>query len=188
MAGRLVIFSGPSGTGKSTIVKHILGIKKFELSFSVSACSRSKRPGEVEGKDYYFLTLDEFKTKIEENEFLEWEEVYGNHYYGTLKGEVEKLRLKNNVIFDVDVVGGINIKRQYKDTSISIFVEPPSIEELGKRLRDRKTESEESIKKRIRKANMELRYASRYDHVIKNDKLDDALAETEKLVADFLLK
>lgn len=188
MAGKLVILSGPSGAGKSTLAKHLLKIKKYNLVFSVSACSRKIRPGEVEGKDYYFLSIDSFKSKIEEDEFLEWEEVYPGHYYGTLKIEVEKLRMTgDNVIFDVDVMGAINIKRKYKEEAISIFVMPPSVEVLEERLIMRKTDSPENIQKRLRKTKMELVYARRFDHVIENDNLDNATAEVEKLVSDFLL-
>jgi guanylate kinase len=188
MAGKLVILSGPSGAGKSTLAKHLLESKKYNLVFSVSACSRKQRPGEVEGKDYYFLSIDSFKSKIEEDEFLEWEEVYPGHYYGTLKIEIEKRRMTgDNVIFDVDVMGAINIKRKYKDEAISIFVKPPSIEVLEERLKKRKTDSPESIQKRLRKTKMELVYARRFDHIIENDNLDTAIAEIEKLVDDFLL-
>jgi guanylate kinase len=189
MAGKLVILSGPSGAGKSTLAKHLLKNEKYELAFSVSACSRKKRPEEVEGEDYYFLSIDSFKSKIEENEFLEWEEVYPGHYYGTLKIEVEKLRMTgDNVVFDVDVMGAISIKRKYKEEAISIFVKPPSIEVLEERLNKRNTDTPESIQKRLRKTKMELVYARRFDHVIVNDMLDDALSEVDKLVQDFLLK
>jgi guanylate kinase len=189
MPGKLVILSGPSGAGKSTIAKHLLKNEKYDLVFSVSACSRKMRPGEVEGKHYYFLSIDSFKSKIEENEFLEWEEVYPGHYYGTLKIEVEKLRMTGkNVVFDVDVMGAINIKRKYKEEAVSIFVKPPSIEELEKRLNKRNTETPESIQKRLRKTKMELVYARRFDHIIVNDVLDNAFAEVDKITKDFLLK
>ncbi len=189
MAGKLVILSGPSGAGKSTFAKHLLKNEKYRLVFSVSACSRKKRPSEVEGKDYYFLSIDSFKSKIEENEFLEWEEVYPSQYYGTLNIEVEKLRMSgDNVIFDVDVMGAINIKRKYKEDAISIFIKPPSLEILEKRLKKRNTETPESIQKRLRKTKLELVYARRFDHVIVNDELNDTLTEVDKLVSDFLIK
>ena len=189
MAGKLIILSGPSGAGKSTLARHLLKNAKYNLEFSVSACSRKMRSGEIEGKDYYFLSIDSIKSKIEENEFLVWEEVYPGHYYGTLKLEVEKLRMTGrNVVFDVDVMGAINIKRIYKDEALSIFVKPPSIEILEERLQKRNTETPESIQKRLRKTKMELVYARRFDHVITNDKLDVALAEVDKLAENFLLK
>ncbi len=187
MAGKLVILSGPSGAGKSTIAKHLLSKPDFNLAFSISACSRKKRTDETEGKDYYFLSIDTFKSRIEDNEFLEWEEVYPNQYYGTLKVEVEKLRaLGKNVIFDVDVMGGMSIKRKYKENAVSIFVSPPSIKTLEKRLIDRKTESPESIARRIRKVKMEMVYANRFDHIIQNDDLESAFAEAENIVSKFL--
>ena len=185
--GKLVILSGPSGAGKSTIAKHLLENKDYNLAFSVSACSRKMREGEVEGKDYFFLSIDSFKSKIDDNEFLEWEEVYPNLYYGTLRGEVEKLRSAGyNVIFDVDVMGAVNIKRNYKETAISIFVNPPSLEELEARLKGRNTESDDDIARRIRKAKMELIYAKRFDHIVENNKLEDALKEADSLVSNFL--
>ncbi len=187
MSGKLVILSGPSGAGKSTITQHLLSKKSLNLAFSVSACSRKKREDETDGKEYYFLSIDAFKSKIEDNEFLEWEEVYSNQYYGTLKMEVEKLRaLGKNVIFDVDVVGGLNIKRKYKENALSVFVSPPSVETLEERLTARNTESPESISRRVRKAKMEMAYARRFDHIIENDNLEIALAEAESLVDKFL--
>ena len=189
MAGKLVILSGPSGAGKSTIVKHLLDNEAYNLAFSISACSRKMRDGEVEGKDYYFLSIDAFKTKIEDNAFLEWEEVYPNHYYGTLQAQVEQLRSAGkNVIFDVDVMGAINIKRHYKENAISIFINPPSFEELEKRLKSRNTETDESIAKRVRKAKMELAYAKKFEHIITNDKLEDAFKEADQIVSTFLNK
>lgn len=189
MSGKLVILSGPSGAGKSTIVKHILANEAYNLTFSVSACSRKKRDNEVEGKDYYFLSIDAFKSKIEDKAFLEWEEVYPNHYYGTLKLQVEQLRAEGkNVIFDVDVMGAINIKRMYKENAISIFINPPSLEELENRLKSRNTETPESIAKRVRKARMELVYAKKFDHIVTNNLLETAFQETDKLVGDFLNK
>jgi guanylate kinase len=187
MSGKLIILSGPSGAGKSTIASYLLKNPEYNLAFSVSACSRKKREGELEGKDYYFMSIDSFKSKIEENEFLEWEEVYPLHYYGTLKSEVEKLRsLGMNVIFDVDVMGGINIKRKYKEEAVSIFIQPPSLEELEKRLLNRQTESPESVSRRVRKAKMEMVYAKRFDHTISNENLEDAYQEADQIVRAFL--
>lgn len=187
MAGKLVILSGPSGAGKSTLAKQLLDNEAFNLSFSVSACSRAKREGEIEGKDYYFLSIDSFKSKIEDNEFLEWEEVYHQHYYGTLKLEVEKLRSQGkNVIFDVDVMGGLNIKRKYKEEAISIFIKAPSEEVLRQRLNERNTETEESIEKRVRKSKMENTYGRRFDHTLVNDDIETAIQEVTELVSKFL--
>jgi guanylate kinase len=187
MKGKLIILTGPSGAGKSTIAKHLLKIKDFNLVFSISACSRKKREGEVDGKDYFFYSIDTFKTKIEENEFLEWEEVYPQHYYGTLRSQVEELRSSGkNVVFDVDVMGGINIKREYKENAISIFISPPSLEELELRLKSRNTESQENISRRLRKAKMEMAYAKKFDQIIENDKLDNALKTADSIVAEFL--
>ncbi len=187
MAGKLIILSGPSGTGKSTISRKILEMEEFNLSFSISACSRKIREGEIEGKDYYFLTIDSFKSKIEDNEFLEWEEVYSNQYYGTLKIEVERLKsMGKNVLFDVDVNGAMSIKRRYKEESVTIFIQPPSLDALEQRLRSRKSETEGTIAKRLRKANMENTYAKKFDHVIINENLDDAVKKAADIVRDFL--
>lgn len=187
MAGKLVVFSGPSGAGKSTIVQHLRKIEDFNLDFSISATSRPKRENEEEGKDYYFLTIDDFKSNIEDNRFIEWEEVYPNQYYGTLKSEISRLsQLGKNIIFDVDVVGGINIKRTYKDDAISVFIKPPSIEALEERLKKRQTETKESIVKRLKKAKMELTYARRFNHVIVNDDLETAQKEAEGILRAFL--
>lgn len=186
MSSKLVILSGPSGAGKSTIAKHLLNIEKLNLVFSISACSRKMREDEVNGKDYYFLSIDTFKTKIEDNEFLEWEEVYPKNYYGTLKIEVERLRSAGkNIVFDLDVNGGINIKRFFKDQAISIFINPPSLEALEDRLRSRNTETPENIAKRVRKAKLEMTYASKFDYIITNNNLEETLAEAETLVENF---
>ena len=187
MSGKLIILSGPSGAGKSTIVKHLLNIEQFNLTFSISACSRKMRDGETDGIDYQFLTIDSFKSKIDDNQFLEWEEVYPGHYYGTLKGEVERLRSSGkNILFDLDVMGAINVKRYYKEQALSVFVKPPSIEILEERLRSRNTDSPESIVKRVRKAKMEISYANRFDHIIVNEELTDALKSADELISNFL--
>lgn len=186
MKEKLVIFSGPSGSGKTTIVKYLLSVNP-KLRFSVSACSRQKRPAEVDGKDYYFFTEQEFQRKIDNNEFIEWEEVYPGHFYGTLRSEVEKIWNEGYyVIFDVDVIGGLNLKKQYPDKSLAVFVQVPSVNVLESRLRNRKTESEISLKKRLKKAAHELTYASEFDAIIINDKLEDTLIKAKEIVSDFL--
>lgn len=186
MPNKLVIFSAPSGAGKTTIVKHLLR-QNLGLEFSISAASREKRPNEVHGKDYYFLSSDEFKTRIKNNEFIEWEEVYENHFYGTLKSEVDRIwHNGNTVIFDVDVIGGLNIKKQYGEKALAVFVMPPSIEELKKRLNARSTESPENLRKRIEKAEAEISFSERFDKVIVNDVLDKALNEATIMVSEFL--
>jgi guanylate kinase len=187
--GKLIVFSAPSGSGKTTIVRHLLGIKKLNLEFSISATSREPRGEEVEGKDYYFLSLKEFKNKIKADEFLEWEEVYRDNFYGTLKSEVERIWAKGkHVIFDIDVVGGIDIKRIYPERTLSVFVKPPSIEELKIRLKKRSTESDDKINMRIAKASIELATAPQFDFIIENNKLDVALQEAEELAHNFLKK
>lgn len=186
MPGKLFIFSAPSGSGKTTIVQHLLK-QDFKLEFSISATSRAKRVNEINGKDYHFLSAEEFKAKIGNNEFLEWEEVYEGCFYGTLKSEVEKIREEgNNVIFDVDVVGGTNIKKFYKDEALAIFIQPPSIKELENRLRNRNTDSEEVIAKRVEKFKFELAFSNQFDKIIVNDKLEDAFAEAEATLINFL--
>lgn len=186
MKGKLIIFSAPSGSGKTTIVKHLLS-KNFKLDFSISATSRPSRGNETHGKDYYFLTAEEFRSKIEANEFLEWEEVYPDRYYGTLKSEVERIReTGHHVIFDVDVVGGCNIKEYYGKEALSIFVQPPSVEELRRRLVGRSTDSPEVIATRVEKAEYELSFAPRFDVILINDLLEEAFAKAEELVSQFL--
>ncbi|WP_430814689.1 guanylate kinase [Carboxylicivirga sp. RSCT41] len=186
--GKLIIFSAPSGSGKSTIVQALLK-KGFNLEFSISATSRAPRGEEKNGVEYYFLSPDEFRDKIAKGDFLEWEEVYENNYYGTLKSEVNRIcSVGNNIVFDVDVVGGVNIKKMYGDKALSIFVQPPSIEELRKRLVNRGTDSAEKIEMRIAKAEEELAYAAEFDKVIVNDNLEQALESTEKALLNFLGK
>ena len=186
--GKIVIFSAPSGAGKTTIVHEMLKVKEFNLAFSISATSRKPREGEKDGVDYYFLSTGEFKRKIKENQFIEWVEVYKDQFYGTLRSEVERLfKLGKNVVFDVDVIGGISIKREYPDQSLSIFVMPPSIEELKNRLLKRGTETEESIKKRLERAKFEISLSDKFDVIIVNDDLQKAIQQTRKVLADFLL-
>lgn len=184
---KLIIFSAPSGSGKTTIVKHLLSIEKFNLAFSISATSRQPRGEEQNGKEYYFLSVEEFKKRIEQNDFLEWEEVYTSNFYGTLKSEVERLwALGKTIVFDIDVMGGLRLKEQFPTQSLAIFVKPPSVEELENRLRQRQTESEDKIKMRIDKALQELSVAHRFDIIIENNILEKALQEAENAVEQFL--
>ena len=186
MHGKLIIFSAPSGAGKTTIVRHLLG-KDLNLEFSISATSRGMRHTETNGKDYYFLTPEEFRSKIDNYEFLEWEEVYPGTFYGTLKSEVERIRtLGKNVIFDVDVVGGCNIKKYYGDEALAIFVQPPSVEELRNRLVSRSTDAPEVIEKRVSKAAYELTFASQFDCIIVNEHLETAFEEAERCIRKFI--
>ncbi len=186
MKGKLIIFSAPSGAGKTSIVKHLLD-KNLNLRFSVSATSRAPRHNEVHGKDYYFMSNDEFQQKVKNNEFLEWEEVYNGTCYGTLKSEVEHLLgTGKNVIFDVDVIGGLNIKKHYEEDAFAVFVMPPSVEELKNRLRNRATDSEEKIQTRIEKAEYELSFAKEFDKILINDNFGKACEEAENLVRNFL--
>lgn len=184
--GKLIIFSAPSGAGKSTIVNYLLS-QNLNLQFSISATSRLPRGTEKHGVEYYFHTPDEFRQKISNNEFLEFEEVYQDKFYGTLKSEVERiLNSGGNVVFDVDVVGGCNIKKYYGDRALSVFIEPPSIEELRNRLINRGTDSPELIESRVAKAEFEMQFAPQFDVVIKNDDLEEAKAKALKVVTDFL--
>lgn len=186
MKGKLIIFSAPSGAGKTTIVRHLLK-KNLNLEFSVSATSRAPRHNETHGKDYYFLSAEEFKKKITNGEFLEWEEVYKGVYYGSLKSEVERIRNHGkNVIFDVDVVGGLDIKKIYGDEARAIFVQPPSVDELLSRLQNRSTETEEKIQMRIAKAEQELSFARKFDVIITNNDLTQACKEAEIVIREFL--
>ena len=188
MSGKLIIFSAPSGAGKSTIVHHILNCG-FNMEFSVSATSRPPRPNEVDGIDYYFLTTEEFRSKIRKNEFLEYEEVYPNSFYGTLRSEIERITSESkNVIFDIDVLGGINIKKQYEEQALAVFIAPPSMEVLHQRLINRGTDSPEMIAKRIGKAEFELSFAPQFDKVVVNDDLEKAKTEAERLIRNFLSK
>ncbi|MBC8754201.1 guanylate kinase [Kordia sp. YSTF-M3] len=185
--GKLIVFAAPSGAGKTTIVHHLLGIPKLNLEFSISAASREKRGTEIEGKDYYFLSPAAFRQKIKNKEFLEWEEVYPENYYGTLKTEVDRIcDAGRNVIFDIDVVGALRIKRKFPEETLTVFVEPPSINELIVRLKGRKTESDEKIDMRVAKAAVEMATAPQFDVIVMNDDLDRAKAEAEKIVAEYL--
>ena len=185
--GKLFVFSAPSGSGKTTIVRHLLKQDRFNLAFSVSAASREPRGFEVDGEDYYFISTKDFKNKIKADEFLEWEEVYRDNFYGTLKTEVERIwALKKHVIFDIDVVGGLRIKSKFPNETLSVFVKPPSVDELKIRLKKRSTESEDKINMRIAKASVELATAPQFDKIIKNYDLAIALEEADDLVGDFL--
>jgi len=185
--GKLIVFSAPSGSGKTTIVRHLLDVDYLNLEFSISATSREKRGDEVNEKDYYFLSAKEFKNKIKNDEFLEWEEVYRDNFYGTLKSEVERIWKKGkHIIFDIDVSGGLRIKRKFPEQTLAVFVKPPSIDELKIRLKKRKTESEDKINMRIAKASAELATAPLFDVIIENDNLENALTEAEVLVENFI--
>lgn len=185
--GKLIVFSAPSGSGKTTIVRHLLKQGELNLEFSISATSREKRGEEINGKDYYYLSAQEFKNKIKADEFLEWEEVYRDNFYGTLKTEIDRIWAKGkNVIFDIDVVGGLRIKKKFPKETLAVFVKPPSVDELKIRLKKRKTESEEKINMRIAKASVELATAPQFDFIIENIDLDVALKEAEVLVESFI--
>ena len=183
---KLIVISAPSGAGKTSIVHYLL--KNIpELDFSVSACSREKRENETDGEDYYFLGVEGFKNKISENAFLEWEQVYKNQYYGTLSSEIERIWSEgNSVIFDVDVVGGLNIKKQYPEECLSIFIMPPSLEVLQERLIARGSESEESLQKRLDKAEEEIAKKQEFDSIILNDNLDIACKKTMEVIRNFI--
>ena len=184
--GKLIVISAPSGAGKTSIV-HFLLQKMDTLSFSVSACSREKRENEREGIDYYFLGIEEFKSKISEDAFLEWEEVYENQYYGTLNSEIERVWEKGKtVIFDLDVVGGLNIKKQYPNDCLSVFIMPPSLETLRERLQNRGSEVSESLEKRLAKAKEEIARSGEFDKVILNDDLDLACKEAKELIQTYI--
>ncbi|MCX7729486.1 MAG: guanylate kinase [Bacteroidia bacterium] len=185
--GKLIVFSGPSGSGKTSIVKAILSKYPDMFGFSVSATTRVKREGEEDGKSYYFISKEEFKKKIENGEFIEWEEVYEGLYYGTLKSEIQRLhQLHKHVLFDIDVEGGLNIKKLYKDRVLTIFVMPPSIEDLKQRLKLRRTENEESFNKRVDKASKEIEKAIFFDNIIVNDHLENAIQKSEEKIMEFL--
>lgn len=182
----MLILSAPSGSGKSTIIQYLLN-KGLPLEFSISATTRSPRGNEQHGKEYYFYTVEEFKNKIANNEFVEYEEVYENRFYGTLKSECERIWAKNKVIvFDVDVAGGMRLKKLFGDKALSLFIQAPSVEVLRQRLEGRKTDSAEEIQKRIDKATYEMQFASKYDAIVINDKLETACNDAEQLLINFL--
>lgn len=185
--GKMVIFSAPSGSGKTTIVRHLLKVFPQDLAFSISATSRPRRGVEENGKDYHYLSIEDFKKKVDAGDFLEWEEVYAGVYYGTLRSEVERIWSQGKaVIFDIDVEGGLNLKNQFGENALAVFVMPPSIKILEERLKSRSTDNPESIARRVAKAEKELKTAELFDTFILNEHLDAALAKAEKVVGDFL--
>jgi guanylate kinase len=187
--GKLIIFSAPSGAGKTTLVRHLLELEELELAFSISASSRMPRGEEVNGKDYYFLSDEDFSKRVLKGDFIEWEEVYAGTKYGTLRSEVERIWSEGKtVIFDIDVVGGLNLKSLYGDNALAIFVMPPSEDELGRRLRGRNTDSEDKIRQRLAKARKETGRSDRFDHILVNRELDLAKKEAESLLKVFLGK
>ncbi|EMR04073.1 guanylate kinase [Cesiribacter andamanensis] len=187
--GRAIIFSAPSGSGKTTIVKHLLATNP-KLGFSISACTRDKRGrNEQNGKDYYFLTPEEFKQKIDQDAFVEWEEVYPGNFYGTLKEEIERIWAGGrHVLFDVDVKGGLHLKEYFGDKALAVFVKVPSLEVLTQRLRDRKTETENALSQRLFKAQFEMKFEDRFDITLVNEDLETSLQKAQQLVDDFLQK
>jgi len=187
MKGKLLVFSAPSGSGKTTIVRHLLAQAELNLEFSVSCTTRALRGEEVNGKDYYFISTEEFKKHIKAEDFVEWEEVYRDNFYGTLKSEVERIwAMGKNVIFDIDVAGGLRIKKKFPEETLAVFVKPPSVDELKRRLKERSTESDDKINMRIAKAHVELATAPQFDKIIKNYNLDEAKAEAYQLVKEFI--
>ena len=186
MNGKLLIFCAPSGSGKSTIVQHLMKLD-LGLAFSISATSRTPRKDETDGKEYHFISPEKFRQMIDKGAFVEWEEVYPGRYYGTLRSELERIwKLGKHAIFDIDVAGGMNLKKKFGHRAFSVFVQPPSMEVLEKRLRSRGTENEESIRARLGKASGELSYAPRFDVILVNDDLEKALSEAETLVRNFI--
>ena len=187
--GKLIVFSAPSGSGKTTIVRHLLSKEDLNLEFSISAATREARGEEVNGKDYYFMSTEEFKKHIKAEDFVEWEEVYRDNFYGTLKSEVERIWAKGkNVIFDIDVSGGLRIKHKFPEETLAVFVKPPSVDELKRRLKERSTESDDKINMRIAKASVELATAPQFDVIIKNYDLPIALEEAYQLVKNYVKK
>ena len=185
--GKLLVFSAPSGSGKTTIVRHLLAQPDLNLEFSISCTTRAPRGEEVDGKDYYFISWDEFKKHIKAEDFVEWEEVYTDNFYGTLKTEVERIwALGKHVIFDIDVAGGLRIKHKFPNETLAVFVKPPSVDELKRRLKQRSTESEDKINMRIAKASVELATAPQFDTIIKNYDLEVAKEEAYQLVKKFM--
>ena len=189
MKGKLLVFSAPSGSGKTTIVRHLLQQDDLNLEFSISAATREPRGEEIDGKDYYFMSISDFKKHIKAEDFVEWEEVYRDNFYGTLKSEVERIWAKGkNVIFDIDVAGGLRIKSKFPQETLAVFVKPPSVDELKRRLKERSTETDDKINMRIAKAHVELATAPQFDKIIKNYDLDVAKTEAYELVKNFINK
>jgi guanylate kinase len=185
--GKLLVFSAPSGSGKTTIVRHLLQQDDLNLEFSISAATRAPRVEEIDGKDYYFMSITDFKKHIKAEDFVEWEEVYRDNFYGTLKSEVERIWAKGkNVIFDIDVAGGLRIKSKFPQETLAVFVKPPSVDELKRRLKERSTETDDKINMRIAKAHVELATAPQFDKIIKNYDLDVAKLEAYELVKSFV--
>lgn len=185
--GKLIVLSAPSGSGKTTILRHLMNFPELNLEFSISCTTRAPRGEEQNGKDYYFISPEEFKEHIHNGDFVEWEEVYRDNFYGTLKSEVERIWAEGkNVIFDIDVAGGLRIKHKFPEETLAVFVKPPSVDELKRRLKERSTESEDKINMRIAKAHVELATAPQFDKIIKNYELEVALEEAHQLVHDFL--
>lgn len=187
MSGKLIIISAPSGCGKSTIISHLMERGNIQMEFSVSATNRLPRPGETDGVNYHFLTTENFNDLISKGEFVEYEEVYPGRYYGTLKSEIQhRLDSGRNIILDVDVKGGINVKRLYGDRALSIFIEPPSIEVLRSRLTNRGTEAPEVVEERVARAEFEISMAPQFDAIVVNDNLDEAVGNAERIITEFL--
>lgn len=187
MEGKLIIFSAPSGSGKTTIVRHMLERFPDKISFSISASTRQPRGNEIDGKDYYFISKEEFLHRVAKEQFIEFEEVYSGTFYGTLRSEVERIwALGKHVIFDIDVIGGLRLKRKFGDRALAIFVNPPSLEVLEQRLRGRGTDSEEKLKERVEKAKKEMAYAPQFDVILTNDNLENAFTEAEQLLTEFI--
>lgn len=188
MKGKLIIISAPSGSGKTAIVRRLLTLD-LNLAFSISATSRKPRNSEIDGKDYYFISPEDFSNRIKRGDFIEWEEVYSNQYYGTLKSEVERLHNQGkHVVFDIDVIGGLRLKEKYRDHALALFIKAPSLEIMEERLRKRATETEEQLKKRIGKAIKEMQFANSFDHIIVNDTLKNAIEEADKLVREYIVQ
>lgn len=187
MEGKLIIFSAPSGAGKTTIVKRLLEKYGDKIAFSISASTREPRAGEIDGKDYYFISKEEFLHRIAKKEFVEFEEVYSGTFYGTLRSEIERIWEEGKaVIFDIDVIGGLHLKRKFGDNALAIFVQPPTLDVLIERLRGRGTDTEEKLKERIQKADKELAYADKFDTILKNDNLEDACEKASELLINFV--